>query len=482
MTRISRRSFLATSAAVGATTLFSTKARAIGANDDVRIAVIGLNGRGQAHVDAFPQVQGTRVVALCDADDKVLAKAIQKAEQKNQKVQGYKDIRKLLESKDIDAFAIATPNHWHSLMTIWGCQAGKDVYVEKPVSHNIWEGRKCVEAAEKYNRVVQVGTQRRSDLGFREAITWLREGNLGKILYARGLCYKPRPSIGKVNGPQPIPAGVDYDLWCGPAPMEPLMRKNLHYDWHWVWPTGNGDIGNQGVHEMDQCRWVLGQQTLPERVFAFGGRFGYDDDATTPNTEIAIYDYKPAPLIFEVRGLPNKKGSTAMDAYRNQVRIGLVVQCENGYYSAGENGGWAYDNDDKKIKQFTQRGQRDHQANFIKAVRSRKQEDIVAPILDGHLSSALCHMGNVSYRVGKQVPPTQLEDQIKGDKLATDAFERIKQHMTANGVDLGQTPPTLGPWLAFDPKAERFTGALSEEANKLVKRDYRAPYVIPDQV
>jgi predicted dehydrogenase len=481
MTRISRRSFLATSA-VGATTLFSTKLRAIGANDDVRMAVIGLNGRGQAHMDAFPQVKGTRLVALCDADEKVLGKAVQKCEQRNQKVESYKDIRKLLENKDIDAIAIATPNHWHSLMAVWGCQAGKDVYVEKPCSHEVWEGRKIVEASEKYNRICQIGTQRRSDLGYREVIDWIHQGNIGKIQYARGLCYKPRPSIGKVSGPQPIPAGVDYDLWCGPAPMEPLMRKNLHYDWHWVWPTGNGDIGNQGVHEMDQCRWMLGQETLPDRVFAFGGRFGYDDDATTPNTEIAIYDYKPAPLIFEVRGLPAKKGSTTMDAYKNAVRIGIHIQCENGYYLAGENGGWVYDNDDKKVKQFTQRGQKDHQANFIKAVRSRKQEDVVAPILDGHYSSALCHLGNISYRVGKQVPPTQLEDQIKGDKLAVDAFERVKAHLTANGVDLGATPPTLGPWLTLDPKAERFTGALSEEANKLVKRDYRAPYVIPDQV
>src|SRR5438445_5990258 len=287
MNRISRRSFLATSAAVGATTLFSTKLRAIGANDDVRVAVIGLNGRGQNHMDAFPQVAGTRLVALCDADDNVLRKAVQKAEQRNQKVDCYKDIRKLLENKDIDAIAIATPNHWHALMAVWGCQAGKDVYVEKPCSHEVWEGRKIVEASEKYNRIVQIGTQRRSDLEYREAIKWIRDGNIGKILYARGLCYKPRPSIGKVSGPQPIPPGVDYDLWCGPAPMEPLMRKNLHYDWHWVWPTGCGDIGNQGVHEMDQCRWAINQDTLPEHVFSFGGRFGYDDDATTPNTLVA---------------------------------------------------------------------------------------------------------------------------------------------------------------------------------------------------
>src|SRR5215210_953215 len=468
MNGVTRRRFLATSAAVGATAIFSTRLRAQGANDDIRMAVVGLNGRGGAHMDAFSNISGTRLAAVCDADDEVLKKAVKKLDDKGQKVHGFKDFRKMLESKEVDAIAIATPNHWHSLTAIWACQAGKDVYVEKPISHNIWEGRKVVEAAAKYKRIVQVGTQRRSDLGFREAVKYLQEGGLGKILYARGLCYKPRPSIGKVDRPTPSPASVDYDLWCGPAPMEPLMRKNLHYDWHWVWPTGNGDIGNQGVHEMDQCRWMLGQQTLPDRVFAFGGRFGYDDDATTPNTQIAIYDYKPAPLIFEVRGLPNKKGSTAMDAFKNSVRIGIHIQCENGYYIAGENGGWVYDNEDKKVKQFTQRGQKDHQANFIKAVRSRKQEDVVAPILDGHYSSALCHLGNVSYRVGKQVPPSQLGEMVKGDKLANEAFERVKQHLMANGVDLGATPPTLGPWLTLDPKAERFTGALAEEGNKLI--------------
>jgi predicted dehydrogenase len=481
MTRITRRRFLASSAAVGATAVLSSHLRAQGANDAIRIGVVGLNGRGDAHVKAFPALEGVRLTALCDADDKVLGKFVTEAEKNGHKVQGFKDIRKMLESKEVDAIAIATPNHWHSLMTVWACQAGKDVYVEKPVSHNVWEGRKCVEAAEKYKRVVQAGTQRRSDLGYREAIAWLQAGNLGKILYARGLCYKPRPSIGKVEKPTPIPPGVDYDLWCGPAPMDPLMRKRLHYDWHWVWPTGNGDIGNQGVHEMDQCRWVLGQNTLPERVFSYGGRFGYDDDATTPNTQIAIYDYKPAPLIFEVRGLPRKKGDTAMDNYKG-VRIGVIVHCENGYFATGENGGWVYDNDDKKVKQFTQRGQKDHQANFIKAVRSRKPEDNVAPILDGHLSSALCHMGNVSYRCGKEVPVSQVEEVVKADKAAADTLERVKQHLAANGVDLAATPPTLGPWLQFDPSKERFTGAYADEANKLVSREYRAPYVIPDQV
>src|SRR5256886_1486459 len=223
MTRISRRRFLANSAAVAATTILSTKLRAIGANDDVRMAVIGLHGRGEEHMKVFPTIPGVRLVALCDVDEKVLGNAVKNAEKGGSKVTPYKDIRKLLENKDFDAIAIATPNHWHALMAVWGCQAGKDVYVEKPCSHEVWEGRKIVEASEKYNRIVQIGTQRRSDLEYREAIKWIHDGNLGKILYARGLCYKPRPSIGDVGkrlGPQPIPPAVDYDLWCGPAPME----------------------------------------------------------------------------------------------------------------------------------------------------------------------------------------------------------------------------------------------------------------------
>src|SRR4051812_10127025 len=400
MSRITRRGFLATTAAVGASALFSTKLRAIGANDDIRVAVIGLNGRGQAHLDAFPQVPGTRVVALCDCDEKVLGNAAKKAEGKEKvgKVQTYKDIRKLLENKDIDAIAIATPNHWHSLMAVWGCQAGKDVYVEKPCSHEIWEGRKIVEAAEKYKRICQIGTQRRSDLGYREALEWVHAGNIGKILYARGLCYKPPPSSGKVKNPPPIPANIDYDLWCGPAPMEPLMRKNLHYDWHWVWPTGNGDLGNQGIHQMDLVRWCLGKNELSPRILSVGGRFGYIDDGQTPNTMFVVHDYGDAMIIFEVRGLPARTDAKAMDEYKHQS-VGHVIECEGGYLA----GKIAYGRDGKEIKKFS--GGEDHFENFIKGVRSRRPEDLNAEILEGHLSSALCHTGNISYRLGHLEKP-----------------------------------------------------------------------------
>src|SRR5215472_15207334 len=319
MTNLNRRQFLKSSLLTTASlTLLPrlTYAREIGANDEIRYAVVGFGGRGQDHIKEMHEVQGARMVALCDVDRNILDRELKKCETRSEKVAGYTDIRKLLANADIDVVTFATPNHWHSLGAIWAVQAGKDVYVEKPVSHNVWEGRQLVNAARKHGRIVQAGTQCRSSSGIAEAIHWLREGHIGKIVRARGLCYKRRPSIGKVDGPQPIPASIDYDLWCGPAPKEPLMRKRLHYDWHWVWPTGNGDIGNQGIHEMDVARWILGVQELSPRVVSVGGRLGYVDDGTTPNTLIVFHDYQPAPLLFEVRGLPASDGSGKMDNYR----------------------------------------------------------------------------------------------------------------------------------------------------------------------
>jgi len=483
MSKVTRRDFIKSSLAAGVTmTLLSPYSRVRGANDDIRIAVVGVGGQGSNHIDYFRKLPGVRVVALCDADKDHLDKNVEGFTKRNEKVDGFLDVRKLLEDKNIDAITTATPNFWHSLVVVWACQAGKDVYVEKPVSHNIWEGRKAVEAARKYNRIVQTGTQKRSDEGLIEAFKHIREGNLGAIKWARGFCYKPRGSIGKVNGPQPIPASVDYDLWCGPADMLPLMRKNLHYDWHWVWNTGNGDIGNQGIHEMDLARWALGQKGLAPAVIGIGGRFGYDDDAETANTQIAFLDYKPAPLIFEVRGLPRKAGETGMDVYRKVTQIGVVVQCENGYFAGGDGGGWTYDKDGNKLKQFKGEGGGRHHQNFIDAVRSRKASDLNADIEEGHLSSALCHMGNISYRLGQKKSAEEIKEMIKDNSELTDSFERFLSHLAANNVDLGKTPATIGPMLTMDVKKESFVGQSADMANMLVKRNYREPYVIPDKV
>ena len=486
MQKISRRSFVqtATWAAGSLAALPSlTFSQVAGANNDVRLAIVGIRSKGADHIAAFRQMPGVRIVALCDADQDVLNRQKQDLEKDSPKVDTYADVRRVLDRKDIDAVVTATPNHWHSLLTVWACQAGKDVYVEKPVSHEIWEGRKAVEAARKYGRIVQAGTQSRSDPALHEAFEYLRQGNLGQMKIARGFCYKRRASIGKVAGPQPIPSNVDYNLWSGPSPLVPLMRKSLHYDWHWVWPTGNGDIGNQGIHEMDMCRWATGQTSLPPRVLAIGGRFGYEDDGETANTQIAFYDYQPVPILFEVRGLPMSKGEEgeAMDNYK-AARVGIVIECENGYFSGGGGGGWVFDNTGKRIKQFKGTGGKDHQANFIQAVRSRKTGDLAADIEKGHLSSALCHLGNISFRLGQRSAPAEIRDAVQSNKNLLEAFDRFEAHLKANEVDLAKHLAALGPALSMDPAAERFVGEHSDWANMFVQRQYREPFVIRDQV
>jgi len=485
MSKLSRRDFMKSTMAAGAAmAMLSPNSRVRGANNDIRVAVVGTGGQGGNHIGYFHKLPGVRVVALCDADREHVEKRASAFEKKyKQKVKTYIDVRELLEDKSIDAITSATPNHWHSLVTIWACQAGKDVYIEKPVSHEIWEGRKMVEAARKYDRIVQTGTQRRSAESYIQAYDFVKAGKLGAIKWARGFCYKPRfrgnGIVNGTNGPKPVPESVDYNLWCGPADMEPLRREELHYKWHWVWNTGNGDLGNQGIHEMDLSRWALGDPKLAPRVCSIGGRFAVNDAGETANTQIVFLDYKPAPLIFEVQGLPRKKGDTAMDNYRG-TRIGVVVQCGDGYFAAGEGGGWAYDNNGKRIKQFTGSGGTHHQ-NFIDAVRSHKVSDLNADIEKGHFSSALCHMGNISYRLGKKMSVSEARSCINNDDLM-DSFDRMVEHLKANEVDLEKEPITMGPMLTMDPRTEKFVGEYSDWANMYVKRNYREPFVVPDRV
>jgi predicted dehydrogenase len=474
-TGLTRRQFVAGSLAAGAT-LMGTRGKVLGANNDIRMAIVGVRGKGNGHINAFRRISGVRIVALCDVDTDVLASRASNLDN----VDTYVDMREMLERKDIDAVCLATPNHLHSLQSIWACQAGKDVYVEKPMSHNIWEGRKVIEAAKKYNRVVQHGTQSRSGRGIQEAIEYIRSGKLGKVRLARGTCYKRRESIGKVSGPQQPPASVDYNLWAGPAPLDPIMRERFHYDWHWIWATGNGDIGNQGVHEMDMCYWALGDGELPTRVVSYGGRFGYVDDGETPNTQIALMEFRnSAPLMFEVRGLPRAASETASDDYRG-ARVGIVIHCENGYFSGGGGGGWIFDNDGKRIQQFTGDGRAEHQANFIKAVRSRKAEDNFANVDLAHRSSVLCHLGNVSYQLGQDAPAHVLVNRVYNNEALSEAFGRMATHIASNGVNLAETPITAGPALEFDPATERFTN--NDAANALLTRQYREPFVVPENV
>jgi predicted dehydrogenase len=353
-----------------------------------------------------------------------------------------------------------------------------------------------VEAARKYNRIVQAGTQSRSSETLRKVIEYVHQGHLGPILSVRGFCYKRRLSMGKVAGPQTVPETVNYDLWCGPAPNTPLMRQNLHYDWHWVWSTGCGEMGNVAAHQIDVCRWALGQSTLPSRVMSIGGRFGYDDDGETPNTHIAILDYRPAPIIQEVRGLGRRKDDSLMDEYRatgstgallkageesEQPSQGVVIECENGWVDTDRAD--VYDNSGEIIKKFgRQRGEESHELNFIEAIRSRRPQDLKCEISEGHLSTSLSHMANTSHRIGAQVPSGRILEVVRGNHNLSEAFGRFQEHLRANEVDVLKTPATLGPWLEFDPQQERFRGEFADQANALLKRDYREPFVVPDEV
>jgi predicted dehydrogenase len=316
---LDRRQFLKRTAlgaaGLGAFNLFSAQSwsQVAGANETVRIAVVGLRGKGKNHVRDFRELPGVKVVAICDVDIDMIARERAKFEEDGESVRTFLNYQTLLEQKDIDAVVIATPNHWHTLMAIWALEAGKHVYVEKPLSHNVWEGRQLARAAANSPLVAQHGSQKRSSRALADAVEYVRAGNLGKLKVSRGFCYKRRKSIGWVDSPQPIPPSVDYNLWTGPAEMGPLMRESLHYDWHWVWNTGNGDLGNQGIHEVDIARWFLGDPAMPERVLSVGGRFGYVDNGETANTQAIMFDYGEAPLLFEVRGLPISPEIDGMD-------------------------------------------------------------------------------------------------------------------------------------------------------------------------
>jgi predicted dehydrogenase len=487
--RLSRRSFLRTSAASAAAVALArltakSYGQVKGANEDIRIAVIGCNDCGRSHIRQWTSLTGVRLVGLCDVDSAVLDRAVQQvaASGRPTNPNRYADARKVLESKEIDAVSVATPNHWHALLTVWACQAGKDVYMEKPVCHNIWEGGQGLAASRKYERMVQAGTQWRSMPQVFEAIEFAKSGKLGKILVSRGLCYKSRPSLGQAPGPVVAPATVDVDLWCGPASRELPRRTQFHYDWHWFWETGNGDIGNQGAHQMDLARWALGQDAVAPSVISVGGRLGYSDDGQTPNTMIAVHDYGTALLIFEVRGLPAKAGAgTQMDVYKG-ADVGNVIECENGYVSITQNRCAAFDKDGKQTQAFTGAGvQRDgnHQANFLKAVRSRKRADQQGELTEGYVSSCLSHLSNISYRVGRQAPLEAVRAAL-ARPAAAETLNRFAAHLDANGIKLETDPMQLGMPLRIDPATLKI--ADHEAASALLTRAYRAPFVVPQNV
>ena len=446
------------------------------ANERLRVAVVGVRSRGMSHVGGFVggkknAAQNTIITHVCDADEGVIGKAMTQVEADQGSAPKFvQDYRKLIENPDIDVISIATPNHWHALMAVLAMRAGKDVYVEKPVSHNVREGRLIVEASAKYGKICQTGTQSRSMLGMRQAIEYVHSGKIGDVNLAYGTCYKDRKTLGKVNGVQPTPKTMDYDLWCGPARVIAPTRKSVHYDWHWIWEYGNGDLGNQGIHEMDKARWGLGVAQLPESVVSVGGRFGYVDDGETANTQVCLYDFGGKKLIFEVRGLPTKdfRGS----------QVGNVFVGSEGYVVCPSyHSGVVYDKDGKKVTEFKGGGEESHFANFVKAVRSRKRTDLHADILEGHLSSALCHLGNISYRLGAETTFEKDVGAMADCPEAADAVKRMREHLTENKVDLAKAVGRVGVKLGIDPKTETFTGN-NPSAQAMLFREYRKGFEI----
>ncbi len=494
MSRMNRRRFLKHSmqAAAGsclASYSYPVLARPLGAgargaNDDVRIAVAGINGRGGDHMNDFQGLKGVRVVALCDPDKKVLADRVKQFEGKNNtSVKGYADVRELLDSKDIDALVIATPNHWHSLMTVYACQAGKDVYVEKPVSHSIWEGRKMVEAARKYNRIVQAGTQQRSCPAVKQAAADIQAGKYGKVLWVHCSKLGSRAAIGKVTTPQPVPENIDYNLWAGPAPMTPVMRKQFHYDWHWQWNWGDGEMANWGIHYIDDFRHILGWDDVPTKMVAAGNRFAWDDNGQTPNMHFALFDYDGLPVVVDIRNLPDpkRKGGNSGAVYLSS-RDGNWIQCENGSIRISRGGGWAYDNDGERIKQYKGNGGSGHAQNFIDAMRSRRREDLAAEIEVGHLGTAVCHQANIAWRAGAEADLDEVRQSVKGHEDALNTLNDMLEQLEGNGIDPAKDKFVLGPSLTYDRKLERFVGPNADKANKYVTCSYREPFVMPDSV
>ena len=409
-------------------------------NDTIRLACVGVRGQGHEHIRRYSAMQNVEIAAVCDIDESILNSRIDEIERSGKKrPAAFTDLRKLLEDKSIDAISIAPPNHNHTLQTIWACQAGKDVYVEKPCSHDMFEAKQIVAAAQKYKRLVQHGTNSRSSIA-REAVQHIRDGLIGDVYMARSLTFKWRDTIGR-KPVEPVPPGVHYDLWLGPAPERPFTRNRFHYNWHWFWDYGNGDLGNQGIHQLDVARWGLGVK-YPVKVSAIGGHFMFDDDQETPNTMTATFEFndngKRKMLVAEVRHwITNHEAGIGSGGHAPNT-IGAIMYGSKGYLAI-------WDEDHGRYQSFLgkdqQSGPEGHDlgnnwANFIAALRSRKHQDLNAPIEEGAISTTLLHLANISYRVGRM--------------------------------------------LHFDAASYMVTG--DDEANALFRREYRKPFVVPEQV
>ena len=504
MKKVNRREFfedslfaLAAAAAVSAAPVVAQERQpnAVSSNEKLGVAIVGMGGRSVNHVDAFVTDPRTIVLYLCDPDPRrgspeLLDKIAQR--QGGIRPKYVADMRKTFEDPAVDLVSCAATNHWHTLCGLWALQHNKHCYLEKPISQNMHEGFALEAAIKKYGKIVQTGTQSRSDRAVVEALAFIRSGGIGETRFSRGLCYKRRKTIGP-KGNYPIPEGVDYDLWSGPAQILPLTRKNFHYDWHWQREYGNGDIGNQGPHQTDMARYFLDLDRYPNSVVSYGGRLGYQqemkddhyiDAGDTANTEVSIYDYGDKCIVFETRGLETPalfcpQGTEPQAA----AKIGVLVYGSGGYlvYSPWEHCA-AFDLDGRLIKLFKEGGDELHFFNFIDAVVADDPSMLNAPAHVGVLSAAVSHMGNISYYLGEnnKVSVSELRSSLEKIKSLDDNLETLDRtvaHLEENGVDLDKTPLSLGPQLAFDPEKQVFDHS---EAQKLTTRDYRAGYVVPD--
>jgi len=468
---ISRRRFLVGAAAAGASfSLFPS--HVLGANDRVNIGIIGLGNKGGAHLNDFAKIPNVEIVAVSDADKERMEKA--------ERAVKHQDLRRLLDMKDIDAVVIAPPDHWHCLAAILAFQAGKHAYVEKPVSHCIWEGRKMVEAARQYDRIVQAGTQQRSCPAVQECAKDIQSGMYGKVLWAHCSRLEAREPIGKVDGPQSPPETVDYNLWAGPAPMSPILRKQFHYDWHWQWNWGTGEMGNWGVHYLDDLRHLLGWSDVPDNAIAAGNRW-WDDDGETPNMHMCLMEHRGTKVVIDIRNMKDPKKGGDQGAVYLKSRGGNYLMCEKGYISIARGGGKSFDHDGKQIKQYKGTGGAGHDANFINAVREGSNKSLAAEIEVGHMSTTLCHQANVAWRVGKTATIDEARQSVKEHEDALNTLESILEQLQGNEVDLEKKPFVLGPKLHFDLKSETFTGDHADEANVFVKRQYREPFAVQEQ-
>ncbi len=485
MALATRRQFLQTTAAAG-TSLLLPGTRASGnfqnASERVRVAVVGLNGRGQSHMKGWMGQDNVEIASVVEVDDKVLSRALGFLEKETGKApKGIVDIRDVLDDKNIDAISIAAPNHWHSLMTIWGAQAGKHVYVEKPMSHDVGEGRVAVAAQEKYGVVVQHGTQRRSDARVAGLHKAIKEGKFGRLKISYGYCCKPRGGIGfkEVTAP---PENLNWDLWRGPADIKEYHDNYVHYNWHWFWKSGNGDLNNQGTHQLDVARWAIDDdQTHPVSAMALGGRFQWDDQGETPNTMFAMAEYPNGQQVFfNVRNV-NYKG------YQHQVQNEYYFEdggrvdgdgVKSGEYLYYPPGGGQPEKIDLEPGDVTPGG---NWGSFIAAVRANDPTMANGNVYDAHYGCVLGHLMNNSYRLGEQVPFNEKAGRFGDNKDAAEHFGRVHEIMRDGvGIPEDGAQYTVGPTLTFDPKTERHTGDFADAANVLLKDTNRTGFEVPE--